>query len=40
MTNAQTTAYLVAVRAWFDAQRRAAMAGKPFNRPMPQRPAA
>jgi hypothetical protein len=35
MTYRNVTAYLVAVRAWFDAKRRAAMAGEPFNTPEP-----
>jgi hypothetical protein len=30
------SAYLIACRAWFDQQRRAAMAGEPFHEPQPQ----
>lgn len=38
MTYSNTTAYLVAVRAWYDKQRRAAMAGDQFDAPMPTLP--
>jgi len=35
MTYSKTTGYLVALRAWYNQQRRAAMAGEPFDATMP-----
>lgn len=36
MIYTNVTQYLVAVRAWFDGQRRAAMRGQRFDEPRPE----
>jgi hypothetical protein len=35
MTRSQTTAYLVALRGWYDRQRQALMRGEELREPMP-----
>lgn len=36
MIYATVSAYLIAMRAWFDCQRRAAMRNEPFHEPTPE----